>query len=446
MRTLWLTQLIGFGLLCLVTCNALARTWHIKTDGSGDAPTIQAGVDSAAAGDTVLAGPGTYASVFDVNTGAGLRKAGAHLYKNVCLIGSGAATTTIAPAAGDIGVFGSDLDAIALIRGFTVRTTGGNSGCGGLVETVPQAGSPTGIWCERSAVRVEDCKITQNDRGLYLFESPVTVSRCEFVDDDDPIICDNQSNANFVGCAVHYCWSLFVCYASSPNIVDSRFFDSCQGLLFDDNSHPYMSGNHFTAGPAMITQYDVAAVTLQSGGTIENNEFWQSSVGIWVHSSDTSTKIIRNNLFVLNMLGVWASTSSHVVIENNTFEDGDGIECMGDLETIVRNNIIVGGSVGIRCPSLPAISCNNVFGCTKAAYQLCPDQTGINGNISVDPQFCGVKYSGNWYLQSDSPCAPGNHPSSDDCGLIGAFPVNCAEVGVQTKSWGTIKSLYKGDD
>ncbi len=36
------------------------RTWHVRVDGSGDAPSVQAAIDSAASGDSVLVGPGRY--------------------------------------------------------------------------------------------------------------------------------------------------------------------------------------------------------------------------------------------------------------------------------------------------------------------------------------------------------------------------------------------------
>ena len=37
-----------------------SRTWYIKPDGTGDAPTIQAGIHSSMAGDTVLVAAGRY--------------------------------------------------------------------------------------------------------------------------------------------------------------------------------------------------------------------------------------------------------------------------------------------------------------------------------------------------------------------------------------------------
>jgi hypothetical protein len=47
-------------LLLLLPAGTPARTWHIEPDGTGDAPTVQAGIDSAAVGDTVLLACGSY--------------------------------------------------------------------------------------------------------------------------------------------------------------------------------------------------------------------------------------------------------------------------------------------------------------------------------------------------------------------------------------------------
>lgn len=54
-----LDPLVCIAILASVSV-ASARTWYVKADSTGDAPTIQAGLDSAAVGDTVLVACGTY--------------------------------------------------------------------------------------------------------------------------------------------------------------------------------------------------------------------------------------------------------------------------------------------------------------------------------------------------------------------------------------------------
>ena len=54
--------ILSFMLSLFWPIGAFSRTWYVRNDGTGDAPTIQAAVDSASSGDTVLVGPGTYSS------------------------------------------------------------------------------------------------------------------------------------------------------------------------------------------------------------------------------------------------------------------------------------------------------------------------------------------------------------------------------------------------
>jgi hypothetical protein len=53
-------QILVFTVLCAVPGRALGEVWEVTAQGDGRAPTIQAGIDSASAGDTVLVSPGTY--------------------------------------------------------------------------------------------------------------------------------------------------------------------------------------------------------------------------------------------------------------------------------------------------------------------------------------------------------------------------------------------------
>ena len=190
-----------------------------------------------------------------------------------------------------------------------------------------------------------------------------------------------------------------------------------------------------------------------SHNTIENNILDGSGLKLEAGGSHE----IRNNLILSSSIGILCvDYSTNVTIHNNTISNchstygwpaGSGI-CLGEGSYTVYNNIITNNTYGIVSISVAVyLDCNNVWANTDSNYDLTffPDPTGTNGNISLDPQFCGVDplESGNFYLQSDSPCAPGNHPDGYSCSVIGKYSVGCGEVPVKKESWGKIKSLYK---
>jgi len=116
------------------------------------------------------------------------------------------------------------------------------------------------------------------------------------------------------------------------------------------------------------------------------------------------------------------------------------------------NNIIAfdssstagGVAVSATTPASQIVfECNDVWGNAPANYAgTLTDQTGINGNISHDPLFCGIPGSGNYYLQDSSPCAKSHVPGHCVGFRMGYYPEKCT-VGVKRDSWGSIKSLLK---
>ncbi|MFH1278371.1 MAG: T9SS type A sorting domain-containing protein [Candidatus Eisenbacteria bacterium] len=139
----------------------------MTVDGSGDAPTIQAGIDSAAVGDTVLVHDGTY-------TGPGNKELEFHGKNIVLKSASGPASTVIDCEETGRGIWlhgGEGYE--AMVEGFTIRNgVAGNGGgirvddqatireCWILDNTAYNSGGGIIVWSEE--VRIDECLIVGN--------------------------------------------------------------------------------------------------------------------------------------------------------------------------------------------------------------------------------------------------------------------------------------------
>ena len=157
------------------------------------------------------------------------------------------------------------------------------------------------------------------------------------------------------------------------------------------------------------------------GNEIRGNRVTQDGGGLTL--SNSSEALIMQNLIYDNSAGqgggIWwlvpfGDRGPRLV--NNTIVDNDapvgsGIFADGyDGQTPLINNIIVGkrGQSAIYCGDFndleaPIFSHNDVFAVDAPAYAgHCPDQTGLNGNISADPRFVDSEQH-NYDLTAGSP-------------------------------------------
>lgn len=162
---------------------AVGRTWHIAADGSGEAPTIQAGIDSASAGDEVTLSPGRYSWS---NQGGQSLSSGPTmivLKHGIRLRGEGSRQSTILDAEGLGRVMYIPSNATCTIEGLTV--TGGRAkpcfplrcGLGGGILALNTVGSVIkdniithnyaprgggGIWADHGSVLIQGNVISLN--------------------------------------------------------------------------------------------------------------------------------------------------------------------------------------------------------------------------------------------------------------------------------------------
>lgn len=154
---------------------------------------------------------------------------------------------------------------------------------------------------------------------------------------------------------------------------------------------------------------------------------------IGIYGSD---EVIIRRCVIFNMFnGIYASNSNFELINNTLVGELSGISGSGVYvsqfsHVNLINNIIstFDNGVNLTSSSFTNISYNNVVSFYENNYVGIPDQTGLNGNISADPEYMNF-YAGDGVLQATSPCIDAGDPTSplDPDGTradIGAIPYN----------------------
>ncbi|MBC8450987.1 hypothetical protein H8D73_02105 [bacterium] len=110
----------------------------------------------------------------------------------------------------------------------------------------------------------------------------------------------------------------------------------------------------------------------------------------------------------------------------------------GSLVNCIIAFSVAGEGVAADSDDIPTLTCCDVYGNIDGNYDAnIGDQTGIDSNISVDPELCWFAI-GDYRLFNTSPCLPGGH----DCGvLLGAYSQGC-DSPVEKTSWGRVKASW----
>lgn len=349
-----------------------------------DQPTIQAGIDAAAAGDEVLVAAGTY-------TGPGNRDLDFAGKALALSSESGAQATVIDCQSQGRGVWlHSGEPSTAIIEGFTV--TGGLASDGGAM--LLEGASPTVRSCiftlNYSADRgggaiasqggsplFSDCQFTGNvgDHGVggavLCDGGALAFTRCEF----------SRNNGTFQGGA-------FYVQSASVTLVE---------CILDRNRTIGYGGALLAKSTTLVldqcTLYGNAATFGGGGGGLSLD--------------DASTATITNTIIAFSA-------------------DGEAVNC--------------------RDGSSATLACCDVFGNADGDWTSClAGQQGQNDNLALDPLFCDAP-NGDLSLNAASPCQPANAPGA--CGLIGALGVGCGTAAVPDPgaapltptTWGAIKA------
>ena len=434
----------------------------------GDYPTIQAGINAAVNGDTVLVADGTY-------TGTGNKDID-FTGKAIVVMSENGAENCIIDCE-DVGrgfTFHSGEYSSSVLVGFTV-TNGSVSYGGGIycyIGSNPTIKNCTlngnsaerrggGIYCLYSSPVISECAFRYNysedhGGGIYCGSSNATINDCEFF----------QNHAEYRGGGISCYYSsptienctisgnsasddgggIFCYYGSSPIIehctINGNSASNGGGIACYSNSSPTIencsiSGNSADEGGGGIQCIDYSSPDM-SNCIISGNSVDEGGGGIqcWYSNPTIDNCTISGNSAVWGGGGISCSWYSSPTISNCTFSensavwDGGGIHCHRSSPTISNctisgNSAYYGGGICSSWDSCPSGVNNIIWGNTALnGSQIYLDTGGSfsctysdiqggwpgTGNIFLDPEFVDTTWSDH-RLQWGSPCIDAGDPN-----------------------------------
>jgi len=395
------TFLFVLALLVLLAAPAGARDWNVLPGGGGDAPTIQAAVDSASTDDVVRLGDGVFIGPgnFDVS----------FLGKRITVTSAnGPASTTIdcddegrAFRFENAETEMSVLSNVRIVRGFA---PGGDGG------------------------------------AIYVFNCSPTITGC---------VIDSSAATN--GGAIH----VEAPSAGALAVIRSNDIYACEatvggGAISVKNSRPIIEqndihGNRASSGGAIFVT-DANSGPQIVGNTIRDNTATQAGGGIRTQATAggliVTGNVIRGNTASngggMSMQLTDGTVANNTITENVGTGAGSGLHFSNTSNTVERTIIAFNTGAGaISCSNAsPSLLCCLVWNPLVSNTFLC----GSALQVTADPWFCGAPLPArDFRVRSNSPAVL-NTP----CGvLIGALDVGCGTSSVDPANWGQLKAMYR---
>ena len=357
---------LTMAMLAVCTGAATGATIHVP----GDQPTLQAGIDAAAEGDTVLVAPGTY-------TGEGNRDLDFGGIDRV-LVSEAGAEATVIDCEGEVRAFSfrNEETSASVLQGFTIT--------GGVSEGTETDRYGGAVFCENGASpRITQCAFTDNSSALH--------GGAIYCGGEGSGYTSTISECTFTGNSGNLGGAVFL--SNSPSATITR-------CTFTGNSGGKGGGGIYckTKTERLLPGPTITSCTITGNDASQVDE---DTKGGGIYCSTNAPAVITNCMIMGNEAdtggGIYSygdPTITNCTIANNSAQSGGGIRGEDRSDLTITNSILWGNTPNalVTMGGATVVNYSNVEG----------EWDGI-GNINANPLFVDTS-DGDYHLSDGSPC------------------------------------------